>query len=55
MLSKLKNSFSAGREQQEMHSDIEFLETVAGVKGFEQELGDIYVCILFDLLLYKYP
>lgn len=24
------------------------------MKGFEQEIGEIYICILFDLLLYKY-
>jgi len=28
---------------------------VASMKGFEQEIGDIYICILFDLMLYKYP
>lgn len=25
------------------------------MKGFEQEIGDIYVCILFDLMLYHFP
>lgn len=25
------------------------------MKGFEAEIGDIYLCILFDLMLYKYP
>ena len=25
------------------------------MKGFEAETGDIYLCILFDLMLYKYP
>jgi len=24
------------------------------MKGFEKETGDIYICILFDLLLYSY-
>ena len=24
------------------------------MKGFEQEIGEIYICILFDLMLYKY-
>lgn len=24
------------------------------MKGFESEIGDIYICILFDLMLYKY-
>lgn len=35
--------------------NIEFLDTVASMKGFENEIGDIYICILFDLMLYKYP
>lgn len=25
------------------------------MKGFESATGEIYVCILFDLMLYKYP
>ena len=25
------------------------------MKGFESEIGDIYICVLFDLMLYKYP
>ena len=33
---------------------MQFLNTVASMKGFEQEIGEIYICILFDLLLYKY-
>ncbi len=32
----------------------EFLDLVAGMKGFEAGTGDIYVVILFDLLLYQY-
>ena len=36
-------------------SNEQFLDTVASMKGFESEIGDIYVCILFDLILYKYP
>jgi len=36
-------------------SNTEFLDIVASMKGFEQEIGEIYVCILFDLMLYKYP
>ena len=35
-------------------NNIEFLDTVASMKGFEFEIGDIYICILFDLMLYKY-
>ena len=36
-------------------SNVEFLDTVASMKGFESEIGDIYICILFDLMLYNYP
>lgn len=36
-------------------SNVDFLDLVASMKGFEQEIGDIYICILFDLMLYKYP
>lgn len=36
-------------------SNVEFLDIVASMKGFEQEIGEIYICILFDLMLYKYP
>lgn len=25
------------------------------MKGFESGTGDVYICILFDLMLYKYP
>lgn len=25
------------------------------MKGFEGEIGDVYICILFDLMLYNYP
>ena len=25
------------------------------MRGFEGEIGDVYICILFDLLLYQYP
>jgi hypothetical protein len=35
-------------------SNVEFLNTVASMKGFEQEIGEVYVCILFDLMLYKF-
>jgi hypothetical protein len=28
---------------------------VASIRGFEEETEDIYICMLFDLLLYKYP
>jgi len=30
----------------------EFLDLIAQMKGFEAETGEIYICILFDLLLY---
>ena len=36
-------------------TNVQFLDTVASMKGFESEIGDIYICILFDLMLYKYP
>jgi hypothetical protein len=32
----------------------EFLDLVANMKGFEGGTGEIYICILFDLLLYQY-
>ncbi len=35
-------------------TNVEFLNTVATMKGFEHEIGEIYICILFDLMLYKY-
>lgn len=35
-------------------NNVEFLNTVASMKGFEFEIGEIYICILFDLMLYKY-
>lgn len=28
---------------------------MANLRGFEEEIEDIYICMLFDLLLYKYP
>lgn len=30
----------------------QFLDLVAQMKGFEAGTGEIYICILFDLLLY---
>ena len=30
----------------------QFLELIAQMKGFEAGTGEIYICILFDLLLY---
>ena len=44
-----------GAEKMLAMPNIEFLDTVASMKGFENEIGDIYICILFDLMLYKYP
>jgi hypothetical protein len=38
-----------------LQSQVDFLDTVASMKGFESEIGDIYICILFDLMLYNYP
>ena len=35
-------------------SQPEFLDLVSSMKGFEAGTGDIYVVILFDLLLYQY-
>lgn len=25
------------------------------MKGFESGTGEVYICILFDIMLYKYP
>jgi hypothetical protein len=35
--------------------NIEFLEQLADSKNFESENEEAYICVLFDLLLYKYP
>jgi len=35
--------------------NIEFLEQIAGCYNFEADGQDAYICVLFDLLLYKYP
>ena len=35
--------------------NIEFLEEIAQCCNFESENQDAYICVLFDLLLYKYP
>ena len=35
--------------------NIEFLEQIAGAYNFESDDQDAYICVLFDLLLYKYP
>jgi hypothetical protein len=35
--------------------NIEFLDEIAGSYNFEAENRDSYICVLFDLLLYKYP
>lgn len=32
----------------------QFLDLIAQMKGFEAATGEIYICILFDLLLYQY-
>lgn len=37
------------------NQNIEFLEKIAGSYNFEAENQDAYICVLFDLLLYKYP
>ena len=34
---------------------IEFLNQIALTFNFEAENQDAYICVLFDLLLYKYP
>lgn len=35
--------------------NIEFLEDISGSFNFEADDQDAYICVLFDLLLYKYP
>ena len=35
--------------------NIEFLEDISSSFNFEAEDQDAYICVLFDLLLYKYP
>ena len=37
------------------NQNIEFLEEIAQSYNFELESQDAYICVLFDLLLYKYP
>lgn len=37
------------------YSNVDFLNCVANLRGFEEEIEDVYICMLFDLLLYKYP
>lgn len=34
--------------------DLNLLEVIASVKGYESEKEEAYVCILFDLMLYRY-
>jgi hypothetical protein len=35
--------------------NIEFLEVLGSAYNFEQGHRDAYVCILLDLMMYKYP
>ena len=35
--------------------NIEFLEEISSAYNFESDNQDAYICVLFDLLLYKYP
>jgi hypothetical protein len=39
------------REQE----DTELLSSISATKGFEQVNENEYICILFDLMLYRYP
>lgn len=41
--------------QQVEHESVEFLTDLARSFNFEAENQDAYICVLFDLLLYKYP
>ena len=37
------------------NDNIAFLEEIALSYNFEAQNQDAYICVLFDLLLYKYP
>jgi len=37
------------------NQNIEFLEEISMSYNFEKDHQDSYICVLFDLLLYKYP
>lgn len=37
------------------NKNIEFLQMMAQSYNFESTGQDAYICVLFDLLLYKYP
>ena len=54
MSSKSKSGRQPAATSVHEQNNIEFLDTVATMKGFEHEIGEIYICILFDLMLYKY-
>jgi hypothetical protein len=41
--------------QQVEQESVEFLNNLAKSFNFESENQDAYICVLFDLLLYKYP
>ena len=38
-----------------VEKNAELFDAICKYKGFESVIGDKYVCILFDLLLYRYP
>lgn len=55
-LSKVNAEEPAKLSSKQLESqNIEFLEQIAGAYNFEADGQDAYICVLFDLLLYKYP
>ena len=59
-MSRLRAAYNSGDPKDidlllQQTSNVDFLNEVASLRGFEEEIEDVYICMLFDLLLYKYP
>ena len=50
-----ENAHEAAKRHASNEFNCEFLSKVIEAKGFEKQSGRVYICILFDLLLYRHP